>query len=137
MVEREIDDRVATGKLGGQIVADIGAGDDLEVRQAGRATDQRLAHAPLGAVDDELCHVPGNHAGGGRAGRGEKRAGEPFGALRRPVVRQGCRQRLAMTLTRKRYLFGLPLLTAGLLIVIGNWSLRAVHRTSRPSSRRT
>ena len=34
-----------------------------------------------------------------------------------------------MTLTRKRYLFGLPLLAAGLLIVVGNWSLRAVHRT--------
>lgn len=34
-----------------------------------------------------------------------------------------------MTLTRKRYLFGLPLLAAVLLVVIGNWSLRAVHGT--------
>ena len=34
-----------------------------------------------------------------------------------------------MTLTRKRYLFGLPLLAAALLIVVGNWSLRSVHRT--------
>ncbi len=34
-----------------------------------------------------------------------------------------------MTRTKKRYLFGVPLLAAVLLVVVGRWSLTAVHRT--------
>jgi hypothetical protein len=55
-MQAEINDDIAPGNDGGQIVALVNLPDDLQIAETFRAGSQRLAHAAFRAGNDDFCH---------------------------------------------------------------------------------
>ena len=55
-VKTEVDHHIRLLDHPGQVVANIDSGDDLDVGIGLAAAEQRLAHPPLGPVDDDFGH---------------------------------------------------------------------------------
>ena len=53
-VVTEVDDHIRTGHGGGEVVAHIDGGENMQFRVAGSAGADHLSHAAAGAVDDDF-----------------------------------------------------------------------------------
>ena len=56
LVKTEVDDHICLLDYCRQVIADVDPSDDLDVGVCLAAEEQRLAHPPLGPVDDDFGH---------------------------------------------------------------------------------